>query len=60
LAAITKVVEPRFFHEAIQDPNWREAMNKEIDALELNDTWTIEELPPGKKPINCKWVYKVK
>ena len=35
-------------------------MNKEIDALELNDTWTIEELLPGKKPINCKWVYKVK
>jgi len=60
LAAITKVVEPKFFHEAVKDPNWREAMNKEIDVLEVNNTWSIEELPPGKKPINCKWVYKVK
>jgi len=35
-------------------------MSKEIEALELNNTWTLEELPFGKKPINCKWVYKVK
>ena len=35
-------------------------MAKEIEALELNKTWTIEDLPPRKKPINCKWVYKVK
>ena len=35
-------------------------MIKEIDALEVNNTWGIEELPSGKKPINCKWVYKVK
>ena len=35
-------------------------MSEEIRALEENQTWTIEDLPPGKKPINCKWVYKVK
>ena len=35
-------------------------MSKEIQALELNNTWTLEELSVGKKPINCKWVYKVK
>ena len=60
LAAITKIVEPRYFHEAVKDIKWREAMAKEIEALELNKTWTIEDLPPNKKPINCKWVYKVK
>ncbi|PKI62300.1 hypothetical protein CRG98_017301 [Punica granatum] len=35
-------------------------MSEEIRALELNKTWTIVQLPPGKHPIGCKWVYKVK
>jgi len=35
-------------------------MNEEIEAREKNDTWTIEDLPPGKKPISCKWVYRIK
>jgi len=60
LAAITKIVEPRSFHEAVKDPSRREAMATEIEALELNKTWTIVNLAPGRRPINCKWVYKVK
>ena len=35
-------------------------MAKEIKALGLNNTWTLEELLIGKKSINCKWVCKVK
>ena len=35
-------------------------MDAEIKALEANNTWTITSLPPGKKPIGCKWVYWVK
>ena len=33
LAAITKIADPRHFHEALQDANWREAMVVEIKAL---------------------------
>ena len=56
LTTVAKIMEPRYFHEAVQDVNWREAMVKEIKALETNKTWTFTDLPPGKKPINCKWI----
>jgi hypothetical protein len=35
-------------------------MNAEIQALETNHTWSLVDLPPHKKPIGCKWIYKVK
>lgn len=35
-------------------------MEEEIKALESNGTWQLVSLPPSKKPIGCKWVYKVK
>jgi len=35
-------------------------MAEEIKALEDNATLEIVGLPPGKKPISCKWVYRVK
>ena len=35
-------------------------MAKEIEAIKANKTQKITYLPPGKKSINCKWVYKVK
>ncbi|KAJ0533037.1 putative RNA-directed DNA polymerase [Helianthus annuus] len=44
----------------MQDPNWVEAMQREIQALEKNNTWSIESLPEGKRAIDSKWVYKIK
>ena len=35
-------------------------MDKEIEALEVTNTWSLVPLPPGKSPIGCKWVYRVK
>ncbi|KAM2426796.1 hypothetical protein ACFXTH_000959 [Malus domestica] len=35
-------------------------MKHEIDALQANHNWSLVPLPPHKRPINCKWVYKVK
>ncbi|GKC42461.1 ribonuclease H-like domain-containing protein [Tanacetum coccineum] len=46
--------------EAILDENWVNAMNEEMEALNKNQTWTLTDLPAGRKPIGCKWVYKIK
>jgi Reverse transcriptase (RNA-dependent DNA polymerase) len=35
-------------------------MKEELYALKKNDTWDIVNLPKGKKPVGCKWVYKIK
>ncbi|GJZ90439.1 putative RNA-directed DNA polymerase [Tanacetum coccineum] len=60
LAAITNNDEPKCFKQAAQDARWREAMQKEVKALEKNGTWTLEYLPEGKRAIDSKWVYKIK
>lgn len=35
-------------------------MQKELDDVEVNNTWSLVLLPPGKCTIGCKHVYKVK
>jgi Reverse transcriptase (RNA-dependent DNA polymerase) len=35
-------------------------MNKEINAIEKNETWKLAELPKGQKVIRVKWVFKKK
>jgi len=35
-------------------------MNKGLEALESNGTWTLTTLPPNKKALTSKWVYKIK
>jgi hypothetical protein len=35
-------------------------MNKEIKAIDRNNTWELAELPKESQPIGVKWVFKKK
>jgi hypothetical protein len=35
-------------------------MQSELAALEVNQTWSLTSLPPGKTAIGCRWIYKIK
>ncbi|GJT63232.1 ribonuclease H-like domain-containing protein [Tanacetum coccineum] len=59
-SSLNKSVEPSCYEHAIFDNNWIDAMNSEIEALNKNHTWIITDLPPNRKPIKCKWIYKIK
>jgi hypothetical protein len=54
------VDEPVSVESALVDPNWRVAMNSELQAIEANKTWSWPELPNGQKAIGLKWVFKLK
>ena len=41
LATLTIGVESKSFGEAVKDELWRDAMKKEIQALEDNGTWIV-------------------
>jgi hypothetical protein len=48
------------FIEDEHNPSWRKAMMEEMDSIKENDTWSLVDLPPGRKLIGVKWVFKVK
>lgn len=52
--------EPASFAEAEQEACWRKAMLEELLSIEENCTWTLTELPSGRRAIGLKWVFKVK
>ena len=52
--------EPTSYQEALDSEKWREAMATEMKSLEKHKVWRLTELPPGKKVVGCRWVYKVK
>jgi hypothetical protein len=60
LASISQEREPLIYAEAEKNHKWREAMKDEIQALQNNKTWIVTDLPPGKKALGCKWIYKIK
>ncbi|KAE8705011.1 Cytochrome P450 84A1 [Hibiscus syriacus] len=55
--------EPECYDEAMQvedSVKWESSMKDEMDSLWSNQTWELAELPPGKKALHNKWIYRIK
>nr|KAJ0211221.1 hypothetical protein LSAT_V11C400204190 [Lactuca sativa] len=59
LVGFTHINEPKKFHQTVKDDRWKKVMQKEVTVLEQNSTCELTLLPPGKKAIDSKWVYKI-
>ncbi|XP_026436193.1 uncharacterized protein LOC113334063 [Papaver somniferum] len=54
LSAISSHQEPKNYNEAKSNPKWRAPMENELHALDVNNTYSIVKLPPGKKTDGCR------
>ncbi|XP_068336582.1 uncharacterized protein [Pyrus communis] len=52
--------DPTTYYDAVKSEKWRQAMDREIEAIEKNDTWELTNLPLGGETIGVKWVFKTK
>lgn len=55
--------EPQTFQAAMNSKDktkWLSAMQSEIESLNEMKTWELVDPPKNRKPLSCKWVYKIK
>ncbi len=55
--------EPSSIEETIKCedcPKWKQGIELQYESLLKNNTWTLAELPKGRKAIGSKWVLKIK
>ena len=53
-------LEPPSYEAAATDPNCKKATFQEMNATLKNETWELTNLPPGKRALSMKWVFKAK
>lgn len=60
---VSKMSEPTTYKEAMgrkDASKWKEAIKKELQTLNDNNTWTFCEAPVSENIISTKWVFKLK
>ncbi|XP_065092079.1 uncharacterized protein LOC135712910 [Ochlerotatus camptorhynchus] len=41
-------------------PEWKLAIDEELNSLAENNTWQLVYLPAGRRAVDCKWVFRLK
>ena len=57
---IQNIPIPKNIEEVMRNSHWKGTIDEEMRALLHNHTWDIVNLPHGKKPVSCRWVYTLK
>ncbi len=63
LAAIPFLEELQIVEEVLESEDakkWEIIVQKEYNSFVINNIWSLVPLPKGRKPISCKWVFKIK
>jgi hypothetical protein len=53
-------VEPTCIDEALEDPDWVNAMHEELNNFTRNQVWTLKKPPQDARIIGAKWVFRNK
>ncbi|GJS65834.1 zinc finger, CCHC-type containing protein [Tanacetum coccineum] len=60
---VTEEDDPKTFDEVMKSKDvafCKEVINDEMDSILGNNTLVLSNLPPGCKPLGCKWIFKIK
>lgn len=55
--------DPTTYEEARSSPDWAQweaAMKSELESLARHKTWELVVMPPNRRVIGCKWVFRRK
>jgi hypothetical protein len=62
-AIIVFLEKPQIVEKVLKsedEKKWEISMQEKYDSFVVNNTWSLVPLSKGKKPISCKWVFKIK
>jgi hypothetical protein len=54
---------PETYEDVLNSPDkdeWMAAMEREMKSITNAQTWTLTDLPEGRKPVKCRWVFRKK
>ncbi|KAG5865517.1 hypothetical protein JTB14_026079 [Gonioctena quinquepunctata] len=57
---ITELQDDRFNERAVDDEEWRSAIDEEISAHDKHSTWEPAYLPSEKQAIDIRWIFTIK
>ncbi len=58
VSALVTIHEPKTMAKVLQHEGCNDVMHQEMNFIHKNNTWTLQLLLDGKRPISSKWVYK--